>query len=89
MIPVVGIFVGLAFFPSKVRAKGVGAALADEALDNVPIVEQVKGMHELCTGKNWVYDKAEREEANKKAVEEAHKSHQSGVIGFYGWIYGF
>jgi RHS repeat-associated protein len=51
---VLGVPFSIYCFPENVRAKGFGRALADEALDTIPIVEWVKPGTEIVTGKDWV-----------------------------------
>ena len=49
-----GLVIAVFFFPSKVEAKGLCGAIADEALDSVPGLSIVKLAHEEAGGVPWV-----------------------------------
>jgi hypothetical protein len=54
--PFVGVVAGMFAFPGKVRAKGLNAAIVDEALEQTPVVEYLKAGFEIGTGRNTIPD---------------------------------
>ena len=55
MIPgPLGALIGGALAAENARAKGLPRAAADEVLDSIPVVEQLKGITEIVTGREWV-----------------------------------
>ncbi len=57
---IIGFGLTLFFVPGKVRAKGVAGAIVDETLDQLPLVDTVKAVTEVATGRDIIVDKDER-----------------------------